>query len=120
MGNLAALAMDQRFIDLDLNRQWLPQRVAEVAAAAGTVTGTPAVEENEHQFGRGSAFCHRGHRGWPASPIMAVDLRHSVTPGDGFVMAPGYRNFDPVPAGEAVARDNKGPVISRRRFNTRK
>ncbi len=222
VGNLAALALDQRFIDLDLNRQWLPQRVAEVTAA----TETAAVEEREQRellaallkeletaqgpvffidlhtssadgppfvtvgdtlrnrafalklglpvvlgleeqidgalleyvnnLGHVTAGIEGGRHHAPGSvdhheaalwlalvaaghmdeldipdaaalrdtlqaatpgipPIMAVDLRHPVSADDGFVMAPGYRNFDPVPAGKAVARDNKGPVICRRR-----
>ena len=226
VGNLAALALDQRFIDLDLNRQWLPQRVAEVTAAARTASGTSAVEEREQRdllaallreletaqgpvyfmdlhtssadgppfvtvgdtlrnrafalklglpvvlgleeqidgalleyvnnLGHVTVGIEAGRHHAPESvdhheavlwlalaaaghmdekdlpdaaalrgrlraatpgipPIMAVDLRHPVTPDDGFVMAPGYRNFDPVPAGQAVARDKKGPILSRRR-----
>lgn len=226
VGNMAALALDQRFIDLDLNRQWLPQRVAEVTAAAGTATGTSAAEEREqmellaallgeletagdqvyfmdlhtssadgppfvtvgdtlrnrafalklglpvvlgleeeidgalleymnnlghvtvgieggrhhapgsvdhHEAALWLALAAAGHmdegdipdaallRGrlraaTPGIPsIMGVDLRHPVTLDDGFVMAPGYRNFDPVPAGQVVARDNNGPIRSHRR-----
>ncbi|NNF12409.1 MAG: hypothetical protein HKN72_04270 [Gemmatimonadetes bacterium] len=43
----------------------------------------------------------------------ALEMRQKrdVHDGDGFVMVPGYANFDPVEAGEVVARDAKGDVV---------
>jgi succinylglutamate desuccinylase len=36
--------------------------------------------------------------------------RHGVAADDGFLMQPGYRNFQPVARGEVVAHDRSGPV----------
>lgn len=41
---------------------------------------------------------------------MEMVYRHDIGPLDGFVMDPGYANFSPVRAGQAVARDARGPV----------
>ncbi len=43
----------------------------------------------------------------------ALEMRHKrdVHDGDGFVMEPGYSNFDPVRAGEVVAHDARGDVV---------
>lgn len=45
----------------------------------------------------------------------ALEMRYKrdVEPGDGFVMAPGYRNFQRVREGDVVARDAAGEVILR-------
>ena len=42
----------------------------------------------------------------------ALEMRQKrdVEDGDGFVMDPGYSNFQPVRAGQVVARDAEGPV----------
>ena len=44
----------------------------------------------------------------------ALEMRQKrdVRDGDGFVMKPGYANFDPVRAGEVVARDARGEVVA--------
>jgi succinylglutamate desuccinylase len=42
---------------------------------------------------------------------MEMIYRHDIGPLDGFVMDPGYGNFHPVRAGQAVARDVRGPVV---------
>ena len=42
--------------------------------------------------------------------ILEVRHRHVVRPGDRFVMKPAFRNFDPVRAGEEIARDMRGPI----------
>lgn len=43
----------------------------------------------------------------------ALEMRQKrdVHDGDGFVMEPGYSNFDPVEAGQVVARDTGGDVV---------
>jgi succinylglutamate desuccinylase len=48
-------------------------------------------------------------------PVLEVRHRHPVRPEDRFVMTPGLRNFDPVPARFELARDRRGPVVARRR-----
>lgn len=42
--------------------------------------------------------------------VFEVRTRHAVTPRDGFVMRPGFRNFQPVRKGQELARDVRGPV----------
>jgi succinylglutamate desuccinylase len=43
----------------------------------------------------------------------ALEMRHKrdVVDGDGFVMKPGYSNFQPVQAGDLIADDVEGPVV---------
>jgi len=41
---------------------------------------------------------------------MELVHRHGIGPLDGFVMDPGYRSFQPVRTGQAVAKDVRGPV----------
>ncbi|MDP2956313.1 MAG: succinylglutamate desuccinylase/aspartoacylase family protein [Longimicrobiales bacterium] len=45
---------------------------------------------------------------------MEMFYRHHIEPPDGFVMDPGYQNFQPVKRGQAVARDVRGPVCVER------
>lgn len=44
--------------------------------------------------------------------ILEIFHRHPVAADDGFVMLPGYRNFQPVSRGEVLANDQRGPVRS--------
>ncbi|MEE9207702.1 MAG: succinylglutamate desuccinylase/aspartoacylase family protein [Gemmatimonadota bacterium] len=44
------------------------------------------------------------------SRAFEVTHRHEVIPGDGFVMRPGYRNFQKVRHGEVVADDRTGEI----------
>ncbi|HSW28676.1 MAG TPA: succinylglutamate desuccinylase/aspartoacylase family protein [Longimicrobiales bacterium] len=41
---------------------------------------------------------------------MELIYRHAIEPGDGFVMDPGYRTFQPVHRGQEVATDVRGRV----------
>lgn len=41
---------------------------------------------------------------------MEMTYRRDIGPLDGFVMDPGYENFQPVKAGQVVAKDVHGPV----------
>lgn len=47
--------------------------------------------------------------------VVEIIHRHHVHPTDGFVMDPGYENFDPVGRGQALARDRRGVVASPRK-----
>ena len=47
-------------------------------------------------------------RGLPA--VIEIRHRHLVREGDGFSMAPGFKGFDRVVRGQAVAQDRSGPV----------
>jgi predicted deacylase len=42
--------------------------------------------------------------------VLEMRYRHDIGPTDGFRMDPGYENFQPVVAGQVVARDARGPV----------
>lgn len=42
--------------------------------------------------------------------VVDVRHRHVVSEADGFRMHPGFRNFDPVQAGDEVGTDRAGPV----------
>lgn len=42
--------------------------------------------------------------------VFEVRARHGLRPGDGFVMRPGFANFQQVRRGEEVARDHRGPI----------
>jgi succinylglutamate desuccinylase len=44
--------------------------------------------------------------------IVEVRYRHAINGSDGFAMAPDHRTFQPVEAGQVVARDSNGPVAS--------
>ena len=45
-------------------------------------------------------------------PVVEVRYRHPIRPGDGFRMDPGFVNFQPVEAGQSLATDGRGPVLS--------
>ncbi len=47
-------------------------------------------------------------RQFPA--VLEVRTRHAITPDDGFVMEPGFTNFDPVRKGQLMAHDRNGPI----------
>lgn len=46
----------------------------------------------------------------PLTGVMEVRHLHPVRPADGFRMEPGFRNFQPVAAGQLLARDVRGEV----------
>jgi succinylglutamate desuccinylase len=43
-------------------------------------------------------------------PVMEIRHRHPVRSGDGFRMRKGFRNFQPVTAGDLLARDHLGDI----------
>ncbi len=48
-----------------------------------------------------------------APPVVEIRHHHVIREGDGFVMEPGFRNFQPVERGQVLARDRRGPVRAR-------
>jgi predicted deacylase len=44
--------------------------------------------------------------------FFEVRTRKAVTPGDGFVMRPGFRNFEPVKSGQPLADDRRGTIVA--------
>jgi succinylglutamate desuccinylase len=49
-------------------------------------------------------------RGLPR--VVDVRYRHEISPSDGFAMKPGYRNFAPIRALQALGTDRNGPVLA--------
>jgi succinylglutamate desuccinylase len=45
--------------------------------------------------------------------IVEMRYRHPIREGDGFVMRPGFRNFDPVAKRDVVATDRGGSILAR-------
>lgn len=45
-------------------------------------------------------------------PVLELRYAHHIAPDDRFKMRPGYANFQPVQAGEHLADDIRGPVLS--------
>ena len=43
--------------------------------------------------------------------VTTLVRHHTISEGDGFEMALGYSNFQPIASGEEVAKDNNGPII---------
>lgn len=72
-------------------------------AASGLVPPARLPEASE-----GWKRLHRECR--PLPRALEMRYRHPVEPDDGFVMRPGYLNFQPVEEGEIVAEDRTGPV----------
>jgi len=44
---------------------------------------------------------------------LEVCYRHAIAPEDDFRMIPGFVNFQPVTAGQCLARDHRGPIRAR-------
>ena len=42
--------------------------------------------------------------------IAELIMVHSIRPGDDFVMAPNYKNFNPIQKGDLLAHDKHGPI----------
>jgi len=59
---------------------------------------------------RFSSMLSRMRRGVPA--VLEIFHRHAVEPDSGFVMRPGFRNFQHVRRGEVLAEDRTGEIRS--------
>ncbi|RMH21240.1 MAG: aspartoacylase, partial [Gemmatimonadetes bacterium] len=66
------------------------------------------IEADEPRVHEARARLAEAARGLP--PALEMRYRHPVSPGDGFRMLPGFRNFQPVRRGEVLAEDRNGPV----------
>ncbi|GAB4405303.1 MAG: hypothetical protein OHK0053_31200 [Microscillaceae bacterium] len=44
--------------------------------------------------------------------LLSLDYLHRVRPGDGFVMRPGFKNFDKIHEGQHLADDRQGAVLA--------
>jgi succinylglutamate desuccinylase len=56
------------------------------------------------------ALLRRASGGAPR--VVEIRHRHVVRPGDEFRMEPGFASFQPVRAGQVLARDRRGPVLA--------
>jgi succinylglutamate desuccinylase len=79
-GNLAALSARARFIDLDLNRQWTPHKVAALGGGPGRV-GEPAEHVEQRELLAALSDCIRSAEG----AVHFVDLHTSSADGPPFV-----------------------------------
>ncbi|HSM03249.1 MAG TPA: succinylglutamate desuccinylase/aspartoacylase family protein [Longimicrobiales bacterium] len=90
---------DPRSIDRAEAAIWLMMAATGVARAGDLPAHDPS-----------RALLSGDSRGLPRAVEMRY--RHPIAPEDGFRMLPGYRNFQPIRRGEAVAGDRHGPVTS--------
>jgi succinylglutamate desuccinylase len=74
-----------------------------VAAGALDAVDAPGIGELQRAL-KAAAARHAG--------VVEIIHRHPVRPEDGFVMEPGFDNFDPVRAGQLLAIDFSGEVHS--------
>lgn len=115
-GNLAALAYECRFVARDLNRQWLPERVEALRAAAATGDTSQWAPEDREQWEllvELEAVFARA-----TGPIHVLDL-HS-TSGDGGLFATvgdtlrnrGFALHLPVPIVLGLEEELEGTLLS--------
>ena len=45
--------------------------------------------------------------------VCQLNYGHSILSGDGFVMVPGFKNFDFIKKGTILAHDSQGPVVAK-------
>ena len=67
-----------------------------------------AADVPDYEARRGALVRVRG--GLPR--FFEVRARRAVSPGDGFAMRPGFRNFEPVSLGQPLAEDRSGAVLA--------
>lgn len=77
-GNLLALRREQRYVERDLNRQWLPESVARLAAR--DPAGDRAEDKEQRELLALYEDCWQSRRG----PLVFVDLHSSSAPGSPF------------------------------------
>ena len=46
--------------------------------------------------------------------VVELTYRHPIAEGDGYLTKPGFRNFQPVRAGDVIGRDRNGDVVAPR------
>jgi len=80
------------------------EAVVWLALGASGVMGRSFGVERYHKL------LDRARSGLPR--VVEVRRRHAIDDGDGFRMEQGYRNFQPVRAGEVLAHDRTGPIRS--------
>lgn len=76
-------------------------------AAAGLLDG-----ERDSRVARARRYLTAATRSLPR--IVEMRERHAIRVGDRFRMLPGFKNFQPITAGQTLAEDRDGPVLSDR------
>jgi len=91
-----------------------PGSVDRAEAAIWVSMETTGVVERgtREEVARALILLEQEHRDAP--DVVEVLHRHAVESGDGFVMQPGYVNFQDVDEGELLARDAGGPLHAQR------
>ena len=80
-----------------------------IAALVHAMRSIGAVHPRDVE-GHHNEILEESARGLPH--LVRFAYAHAIAPEDQFVMKPGYRNFMPVQAGEAVAKDIYGEITS--------
>lgn len=86
------------------------ERLAACVWMALAASGILAAPREVPEVHRAARLLRAASRGVPR--VLEVRYRHPVAPGDGFQMDPGFQGFQPVAAGQRVARDRSGDVRS--------
>jgi succinylglutamate desuccinylase len=87
-----------------------PLSVNRAMAATINCMRTIGCVKAEHVENRHDALLIEYSRGLPK--IADLIMRHRIEEGDGFVMEPGYKNFQRVKKGELLAKDKNGPIYA--------
>lgn len=87
-----------------------PLSVNRAMAATINCMRTIGCVKAEHVENRHDALLIEYSRGLPK--IADLIMRHRIEEGDGFVMEPGYKNFQRVKKGELLAKDRHGPIYA--------
>lgn len=87
-----------------------PLSVNRAIAATINCLRTTGCVNAAHVENRHDALLIEYSRGLPK--IAELIMRHPIQPGDGFVMEPGYRNFQPIKKGTLLAKDKQGPIYA--------
>lgn len=113
-GTLLSYIGDQGHITLGFEggQHEAPSSVANAEAALWLLLAAAGfLPPGDHpELERSRRTLEEAGRGLPR--VVELRHRHPVTPGDGFEMAPGLLSFQPVTAGQLMARDRRGEIRS--------
>ena len=88
-------------VDRALRAIWLAVRASGILGAADAPEATAAYRDLEDE--------------WLHLPrVVELTYRHPIAEGDGYLTKPGFRNFQPVRAGDVIGRDRNGDVVAPR------
>ena len=88
-------------VDRALGAIWLAVRASGLLGAADAPEATAAYRDLQNE--------------WLHLPrVVELTYRHPIAEGDGYLTKPGFRNFQPVRAGDVIGRDRNGDVVAPR------